>query len=276
MTCYHQKNSGPAAARNKGVELAGAELIFFTDADCIVNRDWLEQMALPFTKSEVAAVKGVYRTEQRAIVARFCQLEFAERFKMLSRRISIDMVDTYSAAFRREIFQTVGGFDTAFPVANNEDTELSYRMAAQGHLMVFNPNAVVQHLNHPDSIRKYFLLKFSRGYWRIMVYRMFPGKMVRDSYTPQSLKLQIIVLALILLILLLVPLFPQPAAMGVTCLFLVFLVLTLPFTVTGLQHDFLVGLASPLLLGVRAAAVGSGAIWGVFSALILKKGINHS
>jgi hypothetical protein len=81
--------------------------------------------------------------------------------------------------FKKEIFQSLGGFDTRFPVANNEDTELSYRMAAQGHRMVFNPRAVVCHLNHPDSILRYLRLKFSRGFWRMMVYRMFPDKIDR-------------------------------------------------------------------------------------------------
>ena len=161
---YHfQENQGPAAARNRGAALSKGSIIFFTDADCVPDPNWLEEMSAPFARTEVTAVKGAYRTEQKSIVARFAQLEFEERFAMLEKNNSIDMVDTYSAGFRKEIFQALGGFDTRFPAANNEDTELSYRMAEQGHTMVFNPRAVVRHLNHPDSIKRYFCLKFQPG-----------------------------------------------------------------------------------------------------------------
>lgn len=101
---HYQENCGPAAARNAGVSLAKGAVIFFTDADCVPDPDWLEEMSAPFARPEVAAVKGAYRTEQKELIARFAQIEFEERFLMLEQRETIDMVDTYSAGFRKEIF----------------------------------------------------------------------------------------------------------------------------------------------------------------------------
>jgi GT2 family glycosyltransferase len=272
----YQENQGPAAARNHGVELAAElaadqtdSLIFFTDADCVPDPDWLEQMAAPFADNpEVAAVKGAYRTEQQSVIARFSQLEFEERFELLARQDSIDMVDTYSAGFRMAVFRGLGGFDRRFPVANNEDTELSYRMAAQGLRMVFTPRAVVRHLNHPDSVPRYFRLKYSRGFWRMMVYRMFPNKMVRDSYTPQSLKLQIIGLFLMTVSLILLFLVPKTGFLCLAGSLLFFLGQTVAFTRSAFQQDRLVGLLSPLLLALRAAAIGSGALRAVIALLL--------
>ena len=260
---YFQENQGPAAARNVGVEMAEGNLVFFTDSDCVPKDNWLLEMSRPFSRSEVAAVKGTYCNKQKQIVARFAQLEFEERFSMLRRLESIDMVDTYSAAFRKEIFLSLGGFDIRFPAANNEDTELSYRMSTRGYTMVFAPMAVVCHLGHPASIKRYVQLKFSRGYWRMMVYRMFPGKMVKDSYTPQTLKLQIITLFFFLLCLVMLPLFPLLAVSTMLCLFLIFLLLTLSFTVTAFKKDFSIALFVPLFLALRAGAIGSGVIWGM-------------
>lgn len=259
VRCHSQENQGPAAARNQGAALAQGSLIFFTDADCVPDPAWLEEMAAPFARPEVAAVKGAYRTEQTSLVARFAQLEFEERFRMLARRDSIDMVDTYSAGFRKDIFQQLGGFDTRFPEANNEDTEFSYRMAEAGHRMVFAPKAVVRHLNHPDSVRRYFRLKFGRGYWRMMVYQLFPGKIIKDSYTPQTLKLQILALlgagaGLIAL--------PWQGAAVFTAALLFFLILSIPFAAAVFKSDRTAALLSPLLLALRAAAIGSGALWG--------------
>lgn len=267
---YHfQENQGPAAARNKGASLAQGSLIFFTDADCVPDPTWLEAMAAPFARPEVAAVKGAYRTEQQGIVTRFAQVEFEERFAMLEKRDSIDMVDTYSAGFRKEIFEQLGGFDTRFPEANNEDTEFSYRMAEQGCRMMFAPKAVVRHLNHPDSLRRYFRLKFGRGFWRMMVYRMFPGKMFKDSYTPQTLKLQILALLCAAAGLFLLPCFPRLGAAAAAVSLLCFLLLTIPFAVFAFRRDRVVALLSPLLLALRAAALGSGALWG---AVLMRTG----
>ena len=258
-----QENQGPAAARNAGAAAGDGEIILFTDADCIPQEDWIEQMLVPFQQDDVAAVKGAYRTEQREIVARFAQVEFEERFALLEGAGYTDMVDTYSAGYRRQIFQDFGGFDTRFPVANNEDTELSYRMAAAHLKMVFNPDAIVYHLGHPDTLMRYCALKFGRGYWRMIVYRQFPDKMLRDTYTPKTLKIQIVSLFCLLCTLPLPFLLRGWGWMLLSASLLVLCCSIVPFCFTAIRKDFLVGLCSPFLLVVRAASIGSGAIWGL-------------
>ncbi|MCI5166123.1 MAG: glycosyltransferase [Candidatus Electrothrix sp. GM3_4] len=272
---HYQKNQGPASARNAGVFLAKGDLIFFTDADCIPDPNWLKKMAAPFVRPEVTAVKGAYRTEQKDIIARFAQVEFEERFSMLAQRESIDMVDTYSAGFRKKIFLDLGGFDTRFPKANNEDTEFSYRMSVQGYTMVFTPRALVRHLNHPDSVLRYFRLKFGRGYWRVMVYRLYPEKIRKDSYTPRTLGSQIIGLFLIgmsFLFLLCSTRGPSPssffALISLSCSCFFFFLQTTPFMELAFKHDWTVTFLSPLLLALRAAAIGSGALWGIIQLLL--------
>ena len=264
VTAIHQPNRGPAAARNHGARLARGGIILFTDADCVPREDWVEQMAKPFVAAEVCAVKGAYRTEQRALVARFAQVEFEERFEMLKKVDSIDMVDTYSAAFRKDVFDQMGGFDESFPVANNEDTDLSYKLSAAGHRMVFNPDAVVFHLKHPDTLRRYLRQKFWRGYWRMVVYRRFPDKMVKDTYTPQTLKFQVLALALAGPLVAAGVLFP--AALGLAALpLLLFLASTLPFARFAAGRDVAVAALSPFLLALRAAAIGLGVLsFGLF------------
>ncbi len=259
-----QENRGPAAARNKGVQEAKGEIILFTDSDCVPDINWIQEMIKPFDQPEVAAVKGAYLTRQKSIVARFAQLEFEERFEMLKKVSMIDMVDTYSAGFRRHIFLKMGGFDTSFPVANNEDTELSYRMSTLGYRMIFNPEAKVYHLNHPNTISRYARLKFWRGYWRMVVYKRFPDKMVKDTYTPQTLKLQVLFLYLSLVALLLIAIWPHLALLLFFSI-IVLIFLLLPFTAFAVKQDPVVGLISPFFLLIRAASLGAGIIWGVLS-----------
>ena len=260
VTLIRQQNRGPASARNHGARRAAGGIILFTDADCVPVEDWVAQMAAPFADGAVGAVKGAYKTAQRSLVARFAQVEFEERFEMLKKVEAIDMVDTYSAAFRREVFREMNGFDESFPVANNEDTDLSYRLAAAGHRMVFNANAVVFHLRHPDSLRRYLRQKFWRGYWRMVVYRRFPDKMVKDTYTPQSLKIQVLTL------------FGAAGSLPVGLVFTpalwlaavmsgVFLLSTAPFVLAAARRDIAVAALSPFLLALRAATIGCGILY---------------
>ena len=260
-----QKNQGPAVARNKGAREAKGEIILFTDADCVPQHAWLEEMVKPFDDPHVMAVKGAYKTHQRGFIARFAQIEFEERFEMLKKVASIDMVDTYSAGYRKSVFHSLGGFDPSFPVANNEDTDFSYRMSRAKHKMAFNPAAVVYHLNHPDSIRKYARLKFGRGYWRMVVYRRYPDKIFKDTYTPQTLKLQIVSLFFSLFCLpfwkLWPPLTLYPFIVGIA----LFGLSALPLVLFAVKKDLITGVLSPFFVFLRAGSLGLGIIWGVLA-----------
>jgi len=268
---FWQPNQGPAAARNKGAREAQGDIILFTDADCVPEYSWIEEMVKPFNNPAIIAVKGAYKTDQKSLTARFAQIEFEERFDMLKKIESIDMVDTYSAGYRKSVFLSFGGFDPSFPVANNEDTDLSYKMSKAGYRMVFNPHAIVYHLNHPDSIEQYARLKFWRGYWRMVVYKRYPDKMFKDSYTPQTLKLQILFLFLSLLCIPLMVLSPYMIFSLLIFSIIGFIFSSLPLTFLALRKDLSVALFILFFISLRSFSLGLGVVWGILSLSLGKK-----
>ncbi|HHY55577.1 MAG TPA: glycosyltransferase [Chloroflexi bacterium] len=266
LTLVHQANAGPAAARNRGATEAHAPLLLFTDADCAPTPTWLEAMVAPFTDAEVAGAKGAYITAQTGLIPRFVQAEYEDRYDRMCGQPQIDFIDTYSAAYRRGVFLDNHGFDPIFTTASVEDQEFSFRLAQKGYRLVFAPAAKVAHL-HDSDLGEYFRRKYYIGFWKALMIRWHPERMVQDSHTPQVLKVQIVVLAAIfgLMMLALFGLVWPPlqwAWFGVGAGALLFLATTLPFVAKLARRSPALALIGPGMLVVRALALGSGYLTG--------------
>jgi len=259
-----QANAGPASARNRGAMEARGKILLFTDDDCVPMPDWLDAMLGPFKDPEVVGAKGVYRTHQRSLAARFVQIEYEDKYRLMAVLPSIDFIDTYSAAFRRDRFLEMTGYDTSFPVACAEDIELSYRMSAHGWKMKFVPAAIVYH-THPDTLLRYLKKKYKFAYWRMLAVRKNPSKGVKDSHTPQIMKVQLL-FAPALLLAVVFDLAARPAVPVSGLVLLSFLLTTLPFTLRAIRKDAIIGILSPLLLAARACAQVLGVAAGFMYA----------
>ncbi|WP_160051810.1 glycosyltransferase family 2 protein, partial [Nocardiopsis sp. FR26] len=122
---------GPAAARQAGWHACRSEWIAFLDDDVAPPDDWPERLCADLTAlpAEVGASQGritVPRPEGRGPTD-------AERATLAlegARWITADM------AFRRSVLEEVGGFDTRFPRAYREDTDLALRVEDAGYTLV--------------------------------------------------------------------------------------------------------------------------------------------
>jgi glycosyltransferase involved in cell wall biosynthesis len=259
-----QANAGPASARNRGALEAQGKILLFTDDDCVPMADWLEAMLGPFKDPDVVGAKGIYRTHQTSLAARFVQIEYEDKYRLMAGLPSIDFIDTYSAAFRRDRFLEMTGYDTSFPVACAEDVELSYRMSARGWKMKFVPAAIVYH-THPDTFPRYLKKKYKFAFWRVLAVRKNPSKGVKDSHTPQIMKLQLL-LAPALLLAVVFDLIRRPMVPVSVLVLGGFLLSTLPFTLQAIRKDVIVGILSPILLAARACAQVLGVAAGLMYA----------
>lgn len=252
------KNSGPAVARNFGVANANGEIILFTDADCQPAPDWLEKMAVPFSDPGVTGVKGVYTSQQGDLWAKLAQLEFEERYELLASQDEIDFIDTYSGGYRKKSFLEAGGFDTSFARPDNEDVDLSFRVKKAGGRFVFVPDAIVGH-THREGWLAYAKLKYGRGFWRMKVYSRHPEKAVKDSYTPFSLKAQLLLLAIL------------PIAITTkSARFLwktAWLFSCVPLMRLALPERPLLAVVAPVFCFTRAAALLLGMLRGLFAVI---------
>lgn len=169
----HQKNRGPAAARNLGAREARGEILAFTDSDCVPHPDWIEHLLTGFDEG-VAAVGGTYGIgNPEHLLARLVHQEILCRHARFS--LEVDFLGSFNVACRRTDFETVGGFDESFREASGEDNDLAYRLHDIGKTLRFVPESVVVHY-HPERLLAYLRTQARHGFWRVKLYSKHPGR----------------------------------------------------------------------------------------------------
>jgi GT2 family glycosyltransferase len=140
---------GLSFARNAGVRAASAAILAFTDDDCYPQPDFIDAVARVFAESDVGFMGGRILLHDPddapvSITTRTERVIFpAEAF------INTGDVQGACMAFRRDVFQQVGLFDTAFgaggPLKGAEDCEMVVRACFAGWNGGFFPEAVIRH-----------------------------------------------------------------------------------------------------------------------------------
>lgn len=157
----HEPSRGPSPARNAGVRHARGDVIAFTDADCQVDPGWLTEL-VPAVRAEDVGMAGgrVLATQPCNYVERF-----GETIHDQERAITASAppyVIAANCAARRSTLEAIGGFDPAFP--RGQDADLSFRLGAAGHRLVFAGGATVYHRNE-QTLRGLMREGFQHGFW---------------------------------------------------------------------------------------------------------------
>ena len=180
--------------KNLGIKNSMGEIVAFTDADCVVDKNCLKYLIQNYSCDSIVACGGAilpYTTpyinyKPQTIVERFSAKElippnfYLKRDKPIklkkikksfrSERISFisDCILGGNSSYRKDFLNKVGGFDNNIEIG--EDLDICYTIHKMGLTSMWDPRAIVYHppkrtIN--DLISQYY----TYGKWEAPVYR---------------------------------------------------------------------------------------------------------
>ena len=138
------KQPGSYAARNAGLALVTRELILFTDADCMPENDWIENMLEAYERSD----KKTLLAGNVIIKSNSAQPSTAELYDIVAglpqeRYVAKGYAVTANLAVPRTVFDRIGLFDDGR--FSGGDADFCQRALKAGFKLKFVPDAIVYH-----------------------------------------------------------------------------------------------------------------------------------
>ncbi|MFZ6026441.1 MAG: glycosyltransferase family 2 protein [Chloroflexota bacterium] len=157
-TLRQERNQGPAAARNRGIERVSAPLTVFVGDDILPGEDFLHRhlLAHQIHSARDAAILGLSLWPSDAPVNTLMEhidgvgaQQFSYHFLKHGRVYDFRHFYTSNISLKTDFLKAEAKwFDTGFPYAAFEDVELSYRLSQRGLKIIYDQTPQAYHYHY--------------------------------------------------------------------------------------------------------------------------------
>lgn len=146
--------------RNIAFNHSSGEIIAFTDADCVVDANWIKNSLKYFDDANVACVGGPNLTPSnerdfgKAVGFVFNQSIFAAgsiHARKLNEIRAVRSIPGCNAVYRKDALSKVMPIDESLLTC--DDTELNQRLIDNGYKLLYTPDVFVWHYRRPNPRR---------------------------------------------------------------------------------------------------------------------------
>lgn len=156
----NSKNLGFSSSVNKGVESAKNEIVILLNTDVSPQKDFLKPLLEHFKEENVFAVGAMDKSiEGDKVVLRGRGLGVWRKGFLVHRRGEVDKTNTLwvsggSSAYRKSIWDKLGGLNELYNPFYWEDIDLSYRALKSGYKILFEAKSIVTHEHLKGAIKE--------------------------------------------------------------------------------------------------------------------------
>jgi GT2 family glycosyltransferase len=176
-----EKHAGASAARNAGARASRGDVLFFIDADCLVQEnapsiirkylhEYSAEVVMGGTYTPIPPDSGFFNEFQSAFIHYF----------ETKNNDDPDYLATHALVIRTETFTKMGGFREDFlPIL--EDVDFSHRLRSAGYRLIMSPDLQVRHVFNLSLLRSLQNAVRKTRYW--IVYSLMHKDLFADSGT---------------------------------------------------------------------------------------------
>lgn len=147
---YVSRASNASGVRNDGACHAKFEIIAFIDSDCVIPGDWASKVLSSLSEDpQIGVVGGNYLANPDGTWVEKAWSPIVNRFSGFVRSLPGG-----NMAFRREVWNLVGGFNTSLRSA--EDDEICRRVREKGFLVCAKAELGVIHLGNATRLTEFY------------------------------------------------------------------------------------------------------------------------
>lgn len=170
-----EKSVGSAQARNVGINEAKNDIIALTDSDCIVSRNWLNELVPFLEKYDVVGGKILFLNSAEM---KLYPINMKNE-TVINKESAVNFLNTKNMIFRKDLWKRTNGFLNY----RIEDLEFSWRVLKKGFKLIYVPKGLVIHYGNRSilqNIRRFS--QYGKSYSKIA----FIHKM-NLSYKPEPI-----------------------------------------------------------------------------------------
>ena len=147
----------PAQARNAGVRTAHGEIIAFTDADCVAEENWIDNLMKHVANGKMVGGPNILQHPARSMItdaidsvlSSYLGSGGSSQFLSIKKVSEVSHLATCNMAISKKLFEEIGGFNEDLRYV--EDVEFAIRLREKGYEIIYVPEAKVHHLMGIDS-----------------------------------------------------------------------------------------------------------------------------
>jgi glycosyltransferase involved in cell wall biosynthesis len=176
-----EKHSGASAARNAGAVNSTGDVLFFIDADCLLQRDTLAVIRENLDAHPADVVFGGTYTPVPYDPGFFNQFQSVFiNYSETKNSGNPDYIATHAMVIHAETFKKIGGFTENFlPIL--EDVQFSHRLRRAGYRLLMIANLQVRHIFNFSFMKSLQNAARKTRYWT--VYSLTNRDLLADSGT---------------------------------------------------------------------------------------------